>query len=782
MQGITQNGSGNIAVQISGSGNTVAITCAGVRLQLLAKHAEVREPRSEIDLLRPETRLLDLIGRDAEIASLNGWLDDPRNILVRGLIGRAGTGKTRLAIELCKRAAAAGWTAGFLDSGDLGAFVEAQRTADWQVDEPILIVIDYAGRRSPAINAWLLSLARRGNGTVPKLRLLLLERHGSSTEGWWNETTRLDGSDDRLYDFFDQPEPVELPPIGTSADRRAILSGAIRKSCELHQKPPIHLPPAGDDPWFDSKLAGNTLAAEPLFLMMAGLAAVHYGLPTVLTLGRLDLALEIACWERDRLRRLAADRKVNETLILHLVACITLCRGMTRKKLKDLIAEERAALPYESGVEYEKLSSTLDIALPVQAGDGEETVTGLEPDIIGEAFWLLILTTNKDLDQSSLINRCRDRASVGTVQSLVLAIQDFARPPEELAGASTRRPESRLLQSWLGQGNPALGWLRQLSESVDDVDELMAIAGQMPDDTLIMREFLSGLMLRIVSINRANAGNREILSLELLSRSLNDLSVRLSQLGQREGALRAAQESAELYRTLAKVRSDLFSHHLAMSLHNLANRLSELERVEEAFYSAQEACRLYRTLNTIKPNFFNSELAMTLNGIAVLHSKLGQKKAALHTAREAVDLYRKLAQANSTIFTPNLAGALVTLSNQLTESRYLDEALQMAQEACGLFRTLAAGMPDILTHRLAGALYTLSKILMELGQPEEALRPAQESVDFYKKLFSIVPDAFRDKLSYALMNLYIVFNSLNNDDEAIRIAMECIKIRNLPTR
>jgi hypothetical protein len=121
--------------------------------------------------------------------------------------------------------------------------------------------------------------------------------------------------------------------------------------CRRNDKPVVTPPAAGADPPFDRRLGNPLLVGEPLYLMMAGLVAARHGLATLLSLGRLDLALELACWERDRLARLAGDRGVNEKLLLHLVACATLCRGLKRTKLNAQIDEERAALPYERGVE-----------------------------------------------------------------------------------------------------------------------------------------------------------------------------------------------------------------------------------------------------------------------------------------------------------------------------------------------------------------------------------------------------------------------------------------------
>jgi hypothetical protein len=52
--------------------------------------------------LMPEAGKLPLIGRKDLFAELQAWLDDEADISVFGLIGRVGTGKTRLALELCR--------------------------------------------------------------------------------------------------------------------------------------------------------------------------------------------------------------------------------------------------------------------------------------------------------------------------------------------------------------------------------------------------------------------------------------------------------------------------------------------------------------------------------------------------------------------------------------------------------------------------------------------------------------------------------------------------------
>ena len=60
--------------------------------------------------------------------------------------------------------------------------------------------------------------------------------------------------------------------------------------------------------------------------------------------------------------------------------------------------------------------------------------------------------------------------------------------------------------------------------------------------------------------------------------SLNNLSVRLADLGRREEALAAIEEAVTLRRQLAAARPDAFPPDLAASLNNLSSRLSGTRR------------------------------------------------------------------------------------------------------------------------------------------------------------------------------------------------------------
>ena len=88
---------------------------------------------------------------------------------------------------------------------------------------------------------------------------------------------------------------------------------------------------------------------------------------------------------------------------------------------------------------------------------------------------------------------------------------------------------------------------------------------------------------------RADMADGEPDAASRLAGSLNNLSVRLADLGRREDALAAIEEAAGIYRELAAARPDAFRPDLAMSLNNLSVRLADLGRREEALAAIEEA-------------------------------------------------------------------------------------------------------------------------------------------------------------------------------------------------
>ena len=174
-------GDGNTIVQIVGDGNIVT---AGHPHLRLTRYVARRQIRQDQDRLSSYTRSTPLLGREVELASLHAYLGAPRPLLVRMLIGGGGSGKTRLALELCEQASATSWDTGFVTRTELHRFFDHQNLSAWGWRKPTLIVVDYAAEHAQLLGQWLDELADRAAPPIQPLRMLLLERNASTDTGW----------------------------------------------------------------------------------------------------------------------------------------------------------------------------------------------------------------------------------------------------------------------------------------------------------------------------------------------------------------------------------------------------------------------------------------------------------------------------------------------------------------------------------------------------------------------------------------------------------------------
>ncbi|KAF7969373.1 hypothetical protein HWV62_27458 [Athelia sp. TMB] len=258
---------------------------------------------------------------------------------------------------------------------------------------------------------------------------------------------------------------------------------------------------------------------------------------------------------------------------------------------------------------------------------------------------------------------------------------------------------------------------------------------------------------------------------EKLASSLNNLSIRLSDLGRHKDALAANQEAVGLRRALAAERPEAFTASLAESLNNLSVYLSNHGRHEEALAAIQEAVGLYRALAAERPEAFNADLAQSLNNLSADLSDHGRHEEALAAIQEAVGLRRALAAERPEAFNSVLADSLNNLSIRLSDHGRHDEALAANEEAVGLHRALAAERPAAFNAGLAQSLYSLSLPFSRLGRHEEALEAVQEAVSLCRALAAERPRVFTSKLSNALGRLSKCLSASGREAEA-EVALE----------
>ena len=754
------SGAGAIAAQVFGDHNKVEINVGSACLALTKLHARKSDPQTVIELLRVDVRATTLVGRADDLDMLARWCDGAEAIAVKCVTGRAGAGKTRLAVEACEAAEAQGWAAGFVTSDELRRFHETQNLVHWRLNHDTIIVLDYAAASLPILKAWFELLApSRHVPTDYKLRILLLERHADTELGWWADLTRRESlSHAGATDLIGEEGLYALASLAEVEDRRVLLAEAIRLAAPLLD-PPVTTapapPPAGTDAWFDARLADPRIENEPLYLLMIGVHAARHGTSAALAFGRDKLAFAMAEIERVRLERFALRRGFNDhgALLCHLVACVTLQNGCRLDSISSLVREESEEMGLDASLGPEPIALALVDCLP----DAPNQVDAIRPDLIGEAFLLAVVAGGRlrSADaRRAIVLRAHRRDPVGVVQALVRCACDYAD----------------------GHANhEAVEWLSAIARASEDFGELMRLSASLPKQTLALRELAAATDARIVEVLRAASIDAPELRPGLAS-SLNDLATRLGELGQREEALKAAHEATDIYRLLADAQPDAFTPDLAVSLNNLANRLSELGQREDALTAAREAVALRRMFTAARSDALTPDLAMALSNLAVHLSELGQREEALTAAREAVALRRVLAGAQPDIFTPDLASSLNNVANHLSELGQREEALTVAREAVGMYRVLSAARPDAFIPELAVSLNNLANRLSELGQREEALTAAREAVTLRRVLAAARPDAFTPNLAVSLNNLAAHLSELGQREEAFAAAREALDL------
>lgn len=218
---------------------------------------------ADSQLLRAEEALLPFdAGRRAEVEKLRTWIDEPTwPITVRLITGAGGEGKTRLALHVCEQLRNEEWHAGFLDSN----LEPNQMNALWRelraLNQPILIVVDYAETKQSAFLSLLKSALQDPTGK--SVRMLLLARDGGE---WWDNLPSKDPQCEALLSGYATTGPFRLSPLYTEQqDRREAFMKALRAFADiLHVKNPEVVP----------DLVGDQFE-RPLFIQMAALLTLY---------------------------------------------------------------------------------------------------------------------------------------------------------------------------------------------------------------------------------------------------------------------------------------------------------------------------------------------------------------------------------------------------------------------------------------------------------------------------------------------------------------------------
>lgn len=245
-------------------------------------------------------RKAPLVGRDAAMAALNLFIDDPRILLWTTITGSAGVGKSRLVLEvLSLRLLLGGIEAGFMKPSD--AWLTEQQYKNWRAPQPTVLVIDYAGVSPDLIRDLIYDLACRTGGRTlsAPVRLLLLDTHPN--QGQFALANRImdnttAGIQAKLVAWAD--------PAQTALELSPLSPGDALSITELYRDAPLTALEKGR---VNAAVRGDPELSRPLFAALMGLALRH-GTDTPLTLSSVTSHFldrqEIHWAERDQITQL----------------------------------------------------------------------------------------------------------------------------------------------------------------------------------------------------------------------------------------------------------------------------------------------------------------------------------------------------------------------------------------------------------------------------------------------------------------------------------------------
>jgi Tetratricopeptide repeat len=721
-----QTARGDQIVQIQNvEGSSIRITYGGRAREVPLEPAIVRagsRVRSPARLVLARSGVVPYSARTGLLGELQSWLHlaDPFAGFVIG--GRGGSGKTRLAVELCEHALTRSWLCGLLmarivDRGGLEELATAPM--------PRLVVVDYAETRTEQLEALLPLLRAKATAEYPVRVLLLVRASAERTEAW---TKGVSNRNESARAALDECELRVLDDLPLENPERELLFSAAAEAFAARAETPTDLPAP-------PSMLGESVFSSPLLVVIAAYLAVHGD--TALPETQVALLDELLAHEERYWWATADDLFSNdEVLPRRVVGLVTLVGAESEAvaaellrllpDLEDATAERRRSIARWAGRLY----------------PGAKWWNPLEPDLVGEH-----LVAETFTDQPGVLEG-------------VLSFEDpraLAQPLEVYARVTADHPQLKAALRPIISDK-----LRQLCAVA------VAQASTATDHSLVYGDTTT-----------AAAVNRAIISVgvepEVLP-SANDSMPPRMDLILGPLALTLITRLVEHHRALAAVEPDLFERKLAASLNNLSNRLGEAGRAEEGLAAAEESVEIRRRHADADPAVFEPDLARSLNNVSLLLGAMGRDADGLLAAEESTEIRRRLALANPAAYEPELASSLNNLSLRLGHLERSDEGLARAEESVEIYRRLAKAEPTVFEQNLAKSLNNLATQLRLLGRSEVGLPMTEESLEIRRRLALANPAAFEPDVASSLTSLSLHLWGTDRNDECLTALEESIEI------
>ncbi len=348
-----------------------------------------------------KSRFMPFVGRQDAMEHLRAFLEQKEMLSWEIITGAGGTGKSRLALELCLKYGNL-WQAGKLAESDLKNF----SWGEWQPERPTLLVVDYAGRYPNETQRMLRTLLTHSeNGKlVHPVRLLLLERDARNDleTSWYRQFQggEADNFEHHRFNSIEQGlEPYELSAL-EQKDLQTIIEHYALTRPE-GQEPAISVEemPQAQEAFFTDL---DDQFHRPLFAALYGDALGAHGQGRKwdhTALLKDVVGRELRIWDERCKRSPDSEQALQDR---NLVALATMTGGLEWQRFNKTNPELKNDFPQDPQAirRYALLcgSKECDLSKPLPTW---------EPDLLGEFFVLEHFRQNHDLNP---IPKFRDAA------------------------------------------------------------------------------------------------------------------------------------------------------------------------------------------------------------------------------------------------------------------------------------------------------------------------------------------------------------------------------------
>ena len=723
-----------------------------VRLWLpIAQPGGLPSRRTLRALLAPEAGLTRFEGRDDERADLVRWCTEA-GAPVRLLVGPAGVGKTRLAVELA-RALSEGWATGIARPGTTAQIVPAAAGCR----RPVLIIVDDADTEPAADIA---ALFEHAAAAPDRVRVLLVAR---SAEAIGGPAAPANGTA--------APEYTTLRAAGTDDDRRRVFGDAARAFGGLPEEAPL---PA----WAEPGRGPVGREGEPIGITVARAALATDDRGAALRTADLrELTEQLLRDEQRRWAATAADPRwsldglapeAQEEALLALLL-------HRPHRIDDVVATLRTLDRFRLASD-EHMHDVATWAGHLYPGPIGGCWLDPQPELLRWALYDAAFDRHRSLLLAAL-----DRDPAGYLR-IARAAAGHPRLAASLDGLLAVVPLDPVVEAAVGAGPPG-------SVLLDHLVAALAVCAHSAVD--VERLYPSTVAptwapLRI-ALRRAAVRHRRAIADARTDDPTDDPTGEPpapppdSPAAEFAGHLAADLGDARRADDVSDSDAARGRAALAAALTALGDTLSDLRAHADALGPRREAVEIYRDLAA------EPELAAALSDLSASLRALGAHDDALATTREAVRRFRELAIAAPEVHGGDLARALTDLGADLRATGAHEDALDVSREAVQRCRDLAAAgparhLPDLAAAGparhlpdLAAALTGLGADLREAGAHADALAVSREAVCLYRDVTANNAERHHSDLARALTDLGVDLHSTGDHDEAVLACREAVR-------